>query len=86
MNKRQALNLTKELSLNKVSPQSSMALVPSNPQNRISQGYQLHINKPLNLQNQMIIQSIAQKHHLAIFKNTDKTILYKPILLEQTLP
>ncbi len=83
MNRKQAIDLTKELSFYRISSKTHVAIVPSNPQNRIAQGYQLHIIEPLTANNQLVLQTIAQKYNLAIFKKEDRTILYKPILVAQ---
>lgn len=81
MNKKQAIELSKELSTNGILGKIQMNVVPSNPQNRIAQGYQLHITEHLDFHDQMILQTIAQKHNLSVFKEANKTIIYKPILL-----
>jgi len=80
-NKKQAIDLTKELSVYGILGKIHMDIVPSNPQNRIAQGYQLHITEHLDLNNQLVLQTIAQKYNLAVFKEANKTIVYKPILV-----
>ena len=80
-NKKQAVDLTKELSVYGILGKMHMAIVPSNPQNRIAQGYQLHITEHLDANNQLVLQTIAQKYNLAVFKEANKTIIYKPILV-----
>jgi hypothetical protein len=81
MNKKQATQLSKELSVYGIRGNLQMAIVPSNPQNRIAQGYQLHITKNLDVENQLALQLFAQKHNLAIFKESNKIIIYKPLLI-----
>lgn len=56
----------------------SVTLVESQPGNRLSVGYQVHIKIVLDKETELQVQNIAKKLNLELKKERDKIIIYKP--------
>lgn len=62
----------------------SVALVQSKPDDPLSVGYQVHIETVLDQETERQLEDIAKKLHLALKKEKDKVIIYKPKAVVKT--
>ncbi len=56
----------------------AVSLVNSKPNDDLSMGYQVHIKTVLDGETKLQIQSIAEKHSLAIKEENGKVVIYRP--------
>lgn len=62
----------------------SVTLFPSQVNDPISTGYQVHIKTVLDGETKQQIQSIVEKYRLAFKEENGKVVIYRPKVVEKT--